>query len=438
MSPSQDHRAAGRGYTLLVLTALSAMNQLDRQIMNVLIEPIRHEFALSDVQIGLMAGLAFSAIYTVLSIPASIHAARGDRRNLAAVSAFVWGAMTVACGLAQSYWQLFVARFGVGIGEAGGMPPAHAIISDLYAPAERATAMSTWSAGVNLGIFLAFLLGGLLGHFYGWRTAFFAAGGMTIGLGLLLRFTVPEPPRSGERQRAQSSTGLLTATLHALSRDRAIRHVFIGATLASIVGYGSLTWLTSFLVRSHELSIASAGAYLALVVGIGGALGTWLGGAATDRLRLRDVRWALWLVAAALIASKPFNIAFLLASPTALALALFVIPGATGAIFAGPSLAVLHNRVPAELRPIASAVFLLVVNFIGLGIGPLMIGALSQFAFAGFGSDALRYSLLSAQAVAIWGALHFYIAGGALRATSAPMRVSPDAGPTASKCVGKS
>jgi predicted MFS family arabinose efflux permease len=415
MPPLGNLSSASRRYVLLVLTALSAMNQLDRQLMNVLVEPISREFLLSDVQIGLLAGMAFAAIYTVLSIPAAIHAVRHNRRNLLAVSAVLWGTMTLLCGCVQSSWQLFLARFGVGIGEAGGMPPSHAMISELYPPAERASAMSIWSAGINAGIFLAFLIGGLIGQFYGWRMAFFAAGGLTLALAMLLRLTVPEPPRVSDAAAAQTSAALLTATLRSMAKDTVLRHVFIGATLASIVGYGSLTWLTSFLVRSHDMNIASAGAYLALVVGAGGAVGTWLGGAATDRLRRRDIRWALWLVAVVLLASKPFNFAFLLAGPTVLALALYVLPGVAGAVFIGPSLAMLHNRVASELRPIASAVFLLVVNFIGLGVGPLMIGAMSQYGFAGFGTDALRYSLVASQFVAIWAAFHYYIAGARLR-----------------------
>jgi predicted MFS family arabinose efflux permease len=406
---------SGRGYVLAVLTALSAMNQLDRQIMNILIEPVRREFGLSDIQLGLLSGLAFVALYSVLSVPAAIYAMYRSRRTLLAVSAAVWGAMTIACGLAQSYAQLLVARLGVGVGEAGGMPPSHAIISDLYAPHERATAMATWSAGINIGIFFAYLGGGLIGHRYGWRTAFFAAGILTVALACLLRLTVREPPRTASSSATPPSLAAVKNTLAALWSDPALRHIWIGATITTIVGYSALAWIPSYLVRSQGMTIASAGAYLAIVAGAGGALGTWLGGKWSDALRRRDIRWSLWLIAVIFALSKPLNIGFLTINTTMVALALFVIPAMLATTFLGPSLAVIHNRVDATLRPLASALFLLVVNLIGLGVGPLLTGALSQWAFAGHGADSLRYALVVTQMIGFWGAAHFYIAGRNLK-----------------------
>lgn len=407
--------AKGRRYTLFILTILSAMNQLDRQLINILIEPIRLEFALSDLQIGFLVGLVFVAIYSVLSIPAAILAARYSRRNLLAASALVWGAMTIICGYAHAYWHLLVARFGVGIGEAGGMPPSHSMISDLYRPEERATALSIWAAGINGGIFLAFLFGGLVGQFYGWRWALIGAGALTVLTAILLRLTVREPARVQDR-RIQTSDGatpaaLLRDTVRLAIRDLAIRHIVIGATLAGIVGYASLAWIPSFLVRTHNMNIADIGVYLAVLVGIGGAVGTWLTGAASDRLRKRDIRWSLWLIGATLLFTKPFAFGFLLVDNKTIALALFILPAALGAAYVGTSIAVLHNRIPAELRPMASALFLLVVNFVGFGFGPLLVGALSDFVFDDFGTDALRYSLAVTQCVAIWGAFHYYWAG---------------------------
>jgi MFS family permease len=404
--------AARRGYTLAMLTALSAMNQLDRQLLNILVEPIRREFSLSDVQIGLLVGLSFAAVYSLLSIPAALYAARAGRRNLIAAAAVVWGIMTLGCGFAQFYWQLFIARFGVGIGEAGGMPPAHAMISDLYRPDERGSAMSTWAAGINGGVFIAFLSGGVIGHLYGWRTSFVVAGALTVLIAGLLRLTVREPERTDTTARHAPPTSLLLLrqTLRTVVADKTMRHVFLGATLESIVSYAALAWLASFLIRSHEMSLASTGIYLALVIGAGGALGTWAFGIASDRAQQGVNRSSLWLTASALIAAKPFTLGFLLVPSTPLALALFVIPGATGGIFVGPSLAVLHNRVASDMRPIVSALFLLFVNFIGLGVGPLLVGLLSEYVFSPSGADALRCSLIAIQLVAIWGALHYFIA----------------------------
>ncbi len=404
---------AARHYVLFVLACLSAMNQLDRQIMNILIEPIRHEFSLGDTQIGALVGLAFALIYTALSIPAALYAVRGNRTGLLTVSALIWGAMTTACGFAVSYSQLFLTRFGVGIGEAGGMPASHAIISDLYGPDDRAMALSTWAAGVNVGVFGAFLFGGIIGQVYGWRIAFVAAGAMTLAIAALLRLTVREPARRMPPQQAHENVSPrpFGDTLRIMTRSSILRHVTIASTLASISGYASLTWLPSFFVRSHGMTIASAGTYLALTIGIGGAFGTWFGGVACDWLRRRDLRWSLWLVAAVLVATRPLYFGALLVQPTLSALLLFLIPGICSAIYVGPSLAVLHNYMRAELRPVASSVFLLVLNLIGLGLGPLMAGALSQFIFASHGADALRYSLVVVQCISFWAAIHYYLAG---------------------------
>jgi MFS family permease len=406
-------RLSQRGYVMLLLTALSAMNQLDRQIMNILIEPVRREFGLSDVQLGLLAGLAFVALYSVLSVPAALHAMRYNRRNLLAASAALWGLMTVLCGFAQNYWHLLVTRLGVGVGEAGGMPPSHAIISDLYPPEQRATAMATWSAGINIGVFLAYLVGGYVGYRYGWRVAFYVAGGVTVLLALVLRFSVREPVRTVPIPR--TTDGAAIRALTAMWSDPVLRQLCLGATITTVVGYAALAWIPSYLVRSHDFNIAQAGAYLAFVAGIGGAIGTWLGGKLSDILRRRDVRWSLWLVAVIFAISKPLSIGFLTVDTTWLALALFILPGMFGTMFLGPSVAVLHNRVAPELRPVASAMFLMLVNLIGLGLGPLLVGAMSQWVFAAHGQDSLRYALVVMQMVGFWGAAHYYLAGRALR-----------------------
>jgi MFS family permease len=193
--------------------------------------------------------------------------------------------------------------------------------------------------------------------------------------------------------------------------DPVQRHVCAGAIITATVGYGALAWIPSYLVRSHHMGIAAVGVYLAVTVGVGGALGNWLSGRYADLLRRRDIRWSLWLVAALFVASKPFSIAFYLVDNTTLALAAFIAPAAVGAIFMGPSIAALHNRVPAARRPIVSAIYLLLVNVIGLGLGPLAIGAMSEFAFASSGEDSLRYALLIIQFVGLWGGLHYWFAG---------------------------
>jgi MFS family permease len=238
------------------------------------------------------------------------------------------------------------------------------------------------------------------------------AGGATLVVALLLRATVREPARSADAApppvRSMAQVG---DTLGLMWQDRALRQTCIGAMLTAVTGYGALAWLPSYLVRSHHLDLATIGLYLAAVIGIGGAIGSWLGGFCSDKLRRHDIRWSLWLVAFVFIGSKPFSMAFYALDNTALALTLFVVPAAVGAVFVGPSIAVLHNRVPPHMRPIASAIFLLGINFIGLGLGPLLAGALSQFMFGGAGEDSLRYAMIVMQVIGVWGGVHYYLAG---------------------------
>jgi predicted MFS family arabinose efflux permease len=198
-------------------------------------------------------------------------------------------------------------------------------------------------------------------------------------------------------------------------RDPVLRHVLIAAILAMTVGYGAIAWIPSYLVRSHGLNIAQAGAYLAAVIGVGGVIGGWLGGYLSDRLRAIDVRWSLWFVAIVFVIARPFAMAFYGISDTALAMALFVLPAAVGAIHIGPSVAVLHERMDAHLRPLASALFLMLLTLVGLGLGPIAVGTMSQTLFAQYGADSLRYALLTWQLVGFWAAIHFYLAGAALK-----------------------
>lgn len=406
-----------RPYVLGVLVALSTLNQLDRQLMAILLEPIRREFVLSDVQLGLLSGLAFAAIYAALSIPAALWAVNHNRRNLIAAAAAIWGTTTILFGAAQSYWQLLLSRIGTGAGEAGAMPASHSIISDLYRPHERAGAMSAWSAGINLGIFIAFLAGGYIGHRYGWRMAFAAAGILTLAVALLARLTIAEPVRSADARsaalRAAPSATILREAITALWSDAVLRHVMAGATITAVVGYGTLTWAPSYLVRSHGLSLPTVGVYLAIVIGVGGAIGAIVGGRLCDRLGRRDIRWSLWLVGIAYIATKPLAMIFYLSADTVIALSAFVLPALVSTLYLGPSISVLHNRVAAPLRPAVSALFLMLLNLVGLGIGPLLVGMMSEWLFNGT-SNSLGYALAALHIVGLWGGLHFIVAGNRL------------------------
>lgn len=403
-----------RNYLLGVLVAFATLNQLDRQLMAILLEPIRQEFSFSDIELGLLSGAAFAVLYAALSIPAAVWAVRGSRRNLIAAAGAVWGATTLLIGFAQSFWQLLLGRIGTGIGEAGAMPASHSIISDLYAPHERAGAMSVWAMGSNLGVFAAFLIGGYIGHRYGWRAAFISAGFATCVVSLLTFVTVREPERQDDARSAAlrqgPSVALLREAVTIMWSDSAIRHTVIGSTIIAVISYGAVTWLPSFLLRSHGLTLPIAGAYLAVVIGLGGAFGTYIGGRLTDRLRRRDIGWSLWFVALVYLATRPFSIYFYLSSDTVSALAAFILPAMVGALYLGPAIAVLHNRISPALRPAVSAIFLMLVNLIGLGLGPVLVGMMSEWLF-GYSPNALGLALATLQIGSLWGSAHFLIAG---------------------------
>ncbi len=328
--------------------------------------------------------------------------------------------MTALCGFAQSFVQLLIARAGIGLGEAGGPPPSHAMISDLYRPHERASAMSSWHAGNNVGLFVALLAGGYAAQHFGWRAALITAGLLTIAYAFVLLFIVREPQRmsdAGVPALAAPDAGvLIRETTGLIVKDRVLLHLSIAVGLTAVVALGAVAWLPSFLVRTHGMQISNVGLYLALIIGIGGAVGNYISGRFSDYLRARDVRWSLWLVTCAILITKPLIFASYLVGDLRLALVLLALPGIVGGVFYGPSIAVLHNRVPVASRAIASALLLLMVNVVGLGLGPLLVGALSDALAGVFGRDSLRYSLAISQLFGVWGAIHFYFAGRALAA----------------------
>ncbi|MEQ8697889.1 MAG: MFS transporter [Bauldia litoralis] len=402
-----------RRYVLVVLTLVGAFNHFDRHLLAILLERIKADLVLSDLQLGLLSGVVFGGVYAIMGIPISLLAARSNRRNIIVVALTVWSALTVACGVAQNFWQLALARFGVGIGEAGGTAPSHSMISDLYPEGRRAGAMAFYGAGANLGLFLAMIVGGTVAALFGWRWAFIVAGVPGLILALVV-IRLPEPVREAGLAGAPSlaNLGLLRATLGVLRRDPCLRNVIAGTTLNAIVIYGMLAWVASYLIRVHDLSLQVVGIYMAIVLGLIGGAGTILGGIVADRLARRHRRWYCWVIAGAILVGMPFMLVFLITDVTALALTVFVAATVFGAVFLGLIFSILHDRVDSAMRPVASAITLFVVNLLGLGIGPVLVGALSDYVFPG--GDGLRYALVAIQVLGLWAALHYFLGGRAL------------------------
>jgi len=408
---------AQRRYTLVLLTTVYVINYVDRQILAILLQPIKETFALSDTQLGFLSGFAFAAFYATLGMPIAMWADRGNRRNIITLATLVFSAMTAACGFAKNFTMLLIARIGVGCGEAGSSPPSHSIIADLYPPEKRATAMAIFALGVNIGILIGFLIGGWVNEFFGWRTAFMVVGAPGVVLALLVQFTLREPERGHSEGRSVIDAAAPPSIWSAFAfmwRRRSLRHIVLGSALNAFVGYGAVAWVPTFLIRSYGMTTASVGTSLALILGIAGGAGTFLGGYLADRLGRRDVRWNVWLVAACVGGGVPFAFAVYLAPTAALALAAFIVPAAVGALFLGPSLAMVQGLVPLRMRTVASAILLFVINIIGLGFGPQMVGVASDALAPRFGQESLRYALFAVGLVNLWAATHFYLAGRTL------------------------
>jgi predicted MFS family arabinose efflux permease len=405
-----------RRYAMLLLVLVFTSSHVDRQILAILLQPIKLEMQLSDTQLGFLSGIAFAIFYATLGIPMAMWADRSNRRNLIALALATWSGMTALCGLATNFWQLALARIGVGVGEAGSSPPSHSMIADMYPPAERATAMGTFSLGINLGLMTGFLVGGWVSQWYGWRVAFYTVGLPGLLLALLVRLTLREPPR-GYAEGLQTTTHeapSLGTVVRFLTSTPTWRHLAVGTTLASFVGYGVVLWLPAFLMRSHGLQSGQIGTALAFLFGVLGGIGTYVGGQLADRLGKRDVRWNVWIVSLAILLALPFIVAAYLARDIQTASWYSLIPALLGGFYIAPSFALNQSLVSVRMRSVASAILLFVLNIIGLGLGPQTVGMLSDFLQPQYGAESLRYALLCLSLVNIWTALHYFLAGRTL------------------------
>lgn len=405
----------GARFALIMLTIVYAFNFIDRQILVILQEPIKNEMGLSDGQLGLLSGFSFSLVYITAGIPIAYWADRSNRRNIITAALTIWSGMTAMAGLAQNYTQLLLARIGVGIGEAGGGPPSHAMISDYYPPERRGTALAIYSTGLHIGVLLGFLLGGAISHFYGWRVAFMAVGIPGILLALMFYFTVQEPQRGyWEDTDENAEKPGFKETLRYLATLRSFRLIAAGGGLAGFVGYGSGNFAPSFLMRIHELSIAEAGIVLAAFGGTGGIVGTFMGGYLADKLGKRDKRWYLWVPMWAGLLTIPLGFPYLLLDNTAIVIGLIFFVTVAMNTYMGPCLAILHTMVPPSMRALTSAVFFFIINLIGLGLGPLSAGLLSDWLTGLYGVDGLRYAMLVIAVVGLPAMYLFYLGARAL------------------------
>lgn len=406
-----------RSYVLVMLTFVYAVNFIDRQLLTILQESIKLELGLSDLQLGLLTGFAFAIFYVLAGIPIARLAERSNRRNIIALSIGVWSLMTAISGFVANYTQLLLARIGVGVGEAGCSPPAHSMISDMYPPEKRASALSFYSTGINIGIMVGILFGGFINEFFGWRIAFLVVGAPGLLVALVLWLTVAEPIRGwSEKNTVEETPASFKKVLSFILERGFLVHISIAAGLSGLVGYALTNWAPSFFLRSYEIGTAELSLWLAAGLGIFGAVGTFGWGVMCDRWGKKDKRWYVWLPALAiLLAMIPVLVVFTSTDKvTSLVASLFMPFFTTG--YLGAALAVFHGTVEPRMRATSSALFFLVLNIIGLGCGPTLVGALSDWLAPQYGTDSLRYAVLYVvPAACVWAFIHFMLAARGLR-----------------------
>jgi len=434
--PGARH-GARPGYVLILMATVTALNVMDRQLLSVLIDPIKQEFGASDRAMGLLTGTAFALLHGTAGIPMGIAADRGTRRTILAAGLAAWSGLTFATGLARSYAEIFAIRVGVGIGEAAGGGPAQSLLSDTFPPERRATALAILALGGPLGSVVVFALGGWLAEAYGWRAAFMAFGAPGLLLALLILWTVPEPVRGRFDVRGATDTGTSAIPFGKAMRRifgvDSVRAIVLASGLHSVGMYAVLGWSVPYLTRVHGVSMGEAGAGLAFASGLLTAVGTLAGGVLADRLARRDRRWLVRQPAIALLLAFPFAAGFVLAPSAAAATALLApVSILTGSCF-GPFYSVVQTLVAPAARALAAALVVSVNTLLGLGLAPPLIGWLNDAGAARFGVEAIRYSLLAALAAHLGAAFCLARASRSLprdlAARGLPLAAEPGSGP---------
>ncbi len=403
-----------RNYVLALLFSSYVINVMDRSpVLAVSLQSIKAEFGASDTALGLLTGIAFAVFYATMGIPIAAWADRSSRRNVLAVSVALWSGMTALCGAAVNFATLFAARVGTAIGEAGGSPPAHALISDYFPKSERGRAFSIYALGVPFGTALGNFVAGRAIQTLGWRGTFMLVGIPGILVALLVRLTVQEPPRGfadqvdPSRSARTQAPGLFEA-MAVLMQRASFRHMSLAVALHSVVWYASGAFNAAFLIRSHQMSAGTAANWLTIFA-VAGGIGTLLGGYAADRLAVRtgDKRWYLWVPGGATLVMVPFQFAAYLAGDLNVALPSFVVMTFLAAVFFGPSFTMTQSLATLRMRSVASSLLLFIQTMIGYGLGPLVAGHISDRLAPAHGTQSLRYALAIVGVVNVWAAIHY-------------------------------
>ena len=411
MTSAPARRPLHPNLVLALLLGAYILNFLDRQILGILAQPIKADLGLTDAQFGAVGGLAFALLYAILGVPLSLLADRTSRSGVIAGALAVWSGFTALCGTASGFGQLFLYRLGVGVGEAGGVAPSYALIAETFEPRKRARALAVYSLGVPIGLAAGTLFGAWIAATVSWRAAFVTMGVIGLIYAPFFKWLVRDPVRAGSAPTVRA----LLAVLPRVAAKPSFWLLAFAASFSSLVGYGLAVWTPSILMRSYGLDLIDTGQFTASLLLLGGVSGVVLGGWAADRLGQADKRWYPWLPALAWLFSAPFFAAAFLTQNLVAVWLLLLIPNALNILWLGPITTAIQHIVAPEERATASGAFLLINNLIGLGVGPLLIGGLSDHFKAAYGDDSLRTAALSVLGFYLVAALLAWIASRQIR-----------------------
>ena len=413
---------------LTLLTAIATVGFIDRIVMNVLAVPIQAEFGLSDTQVGLLTGLAFAVLNVVLMVVVARYAERGRRLTLIAVGTLLWSIATALCGMVANWGQLLLARIGVGVGEAIGLPGNQSVISDYFPPERRATALGVFLLAPPIGAFLGSAGGSWIGQEYGWREAFFIATVPGVLLALLAWVFVAEPPRGRHDAGDSDEVPSLGAVFNRLVGLRSARQLLAGSTLASMVGFGLNSFMAFLLVRKFEFSLAEAGLFAGLLASLPGAISVVAGGRLADRFGASNPAAYAWIPGLCLLVAAPIYVFGITRDDVVLLLGLVFVAALFQYTYLGVTFGVFQNLLHPRMRATGSALLNTVYGLIGQGLGPLLVGWLSDWLAPEHGTgDGLAYAMAITAAIYLWAGAHYLLAGRHLRGDLAAARETPAA-----------
>jgi MFS family permease len=423
------HATTYKRYMLWVLMVILASSYMDRYALGLVLQDIKHEFHASDTQLGVLTGLAFAIFYSLMGIPLARWADRDDRVRIISITIAVWSVAVVLSGTVTNFVQLLLVRTVVAVGEAGCLPPAHSLIADTFDRGDRPRAVATYMLGSSLSVTLGYFVAGWLNELYGWRATFMILGVPGVALAVLAWGTLREP-RRGMSGSAAASVGnpSLWQVGMALWNNRTFRHLLFCFSVASFFGYGILQWLPAFFLRSYGFQTRELGAWFTLVYGAAGLLGTFLGGQWAARYAARNERLQLKVMAAGYASFGIISAFIYLSSNRYVSLGLLAVATLGSATTAGPMFATIQTLVPQRMRATSIALIYLFGNLVGMGLGPLLAGALSDGLRPRFGDESLRYALLSLCPGYLWVGAHVWRASTTVVQDLEVARVTPAMG----------